>query len=180
MPLSSGYDFGYDYGQQYYSSQPPNSYGMLPNYNPSNFHGSSINYHNSVANNAFTPYNPPNFHGSSLNYHNSVANNAFIPYNPPNFHGSSMYPTYENLSVPAGNNVLNIKTESESEPNESIEAKNVVENSKNSPIANSDRSECSYSSKLEICSKTSELMDNSSSEHAEITFTKDEITSSEY
>lgn len=122
---------------------------------------------------------PSNSYGMLPSYHNSVTNNAFTPYNPPNFHGSSLYPTYENLSVPAANNLLNIKTELGSEPNESIGVKSFVENSKTSPIENSDRSECSYSSKLEICSKASKLMDNSSTEHAEITFSKDENTSSE-
>lgn len=145
MPLSGGYDFGYDYSQQYYpSTQPTNTYGMLPNYN-------------------------------------SATSNAFTAYNASNFHAPPMYPTYENLTMPSTNNLLSIKTELESEQIETIDS-NFVDNSKNSPNESSDRSECSYSSKLEICSKPSEMIAQpiESNFTAEPTYGKEENTSSKF
>lgn len=75
-----------------------------------------------------------------------------------NFHSPSMYSTYENLSTVPQTNLLNIKTESD-EQNEAIDS-NFIENVKNSPLQ-SDRSESSYSSKLEISSRNEENLTNS-------------------
>lgn len=123
---------------------------------------------------------PTNSYGMLPSY-NGATSNAFTAYNAANFHAPSMYPTYENLSMPSANNLLNIKTELESEQSETIDS-NFVDISKNSPIESSDRSECSYSSKLEICSKSSELMEQQTEQSytSEPGFGKDEITSSEF
>lgn len=147
IPLSSGYEFGYDYGQQYYSaSQSTNSYGMLP------------------------PYN-------------GTTNNAFGAYNTGNFHATPMHPMYENLTIPPStDNLLNIKTELGSEQSETIDS-NFVDKAKNSPIESSDRSECSYSSKLEIGSKVGEIINNAIEPNygdRGASFGKEENTSSEF
>lgn len=90
----------------------------------------------------------PTFNGSgsafSSNFHAS-------PYST-SFHAPT-YPIYDNLSTSPTNTVI-AKTELEPEQNGSIE-NNLISNS---PVECSDRSESSFSSKLEVCSKTDDTL----------------------
>lgn len=131
--------------QHYRSSMPSsgvNEYGYdynQPYYAPlqsTNSYGMLPSY-NSSNSNAFSS----NFHGSPFST---------------NFHGPS-YPPYENVST-SPTSALNIKTEQEPESSESLGNALI----KSSPIESSDRSESSFSSKLEVSSKHDGNMTESS------------------
>lgn len=90
-----------------------------------------------------------NFNGGgsafSSNFHASPYSN--------NFHAPP-YPIYDSLSTSPTNTLPTIKNELDSEQNGFI-ANNLM---RSSPVESSDRSESSFSSKLEVCSKSDETL----------------------
>lgn len=148
--------------------QPPPSY--QDNYQMMYPHSSFPHYRSAIAPSAgsdtaydynqpyYSTLQPSNSYGMLPSYQNSgsaFASNFHTSSYSTNFH-TPPYPSYENIST-SPTSTLNIPTDLES--NHSDHNGSIAHNlMKNSPIESSDRSESSFSSKLEICSKSDDAM----------------------
>lgn len=146
--------------------QPPSSY--QDNYQMMYPHSNFQHYRSSLASSGandfgyeysqpyYSPIQSTNSFGmlSNFNGSNSSAfSNSFhtSPYST-NFHAPP-YPIYDSVSTSPTNMIIT-KTDLEPEQNGTIE-NNLI---RNSPVESSDRSESSFSSKLEVCSKSNDTL----------------------
>lgn len=148
--------------------QPPPTY--QDNYQMMYPHSSFQHYRPSIASSTgndpaydynqsyYSTLQPSNSYGMLSTYNtggSAFANNFHATSYSTGFH-TPPYPSYESLST-SPTSTLNIRTDLEpqhGEHNGSI-ANNLM---KNSPIESSDRSESSFSSKLEVCSRSDDAM----------------------